>query len=237
MRQTIDLLTDELRGRGARARGGRGDRPARAPAPRGGRPGRRPRPCAADDAEARGEGGRSVALPARAGGRDPHAVPRRGVRRLVPPVGPAPDPRVAGRARRDRPRRPAGRCVPGVARELRRSPVGDPGTLRRADGRRRSNRRDSRGMATTSWMRRRPRSAWCLVRSPPIPEIGSEGLDAFIDAIAREPVLVDLEDRGPDLLARTAVEVRRWAEDRYGPLDAIPPDEYQTFWRAYDLPG
>ena len=38
-------------------------------------------------------------------------------------------------------------------------------------------------------------------------------------------------------MARTAAEVRRWAEERYGPLEALSHDEYQTFWRAYDLSG
>ena len=40
-----------------------------------------------------------------------------------------------------------------------------------------------------------------------------------------------------DLLARTAVDVRRWAEDRYGPLELLPHDEYESIWRAYDLPA
>ncbi len=41
----------------------------------------------------------------------------------------------------------------------------------------------------------------------------------------------------PDLLARTVVDVRRWAEARFGPLELLPRDEYETIWRAYDLPA
>jgi SAM-dependent methyltransferase len=71
---------------------------------------------------------------------------------------------------------------------------------------------------------------------PPIPEIGHEGLDTFIDGIANNAYswtwTID-----PDLLARTAVDVRRWAEARYGPLERLPHDEYETIWRAYDLSG
>ena len=72
---------------------------------------------------------------------------------------------------------------------------------------------------------------------PPIPETGRESLEAFIDAIAENRYSWTWKVEDPDLLARTAVEVRRWAEERYGPLDAIPLDEYETFWRAYDLPA
>jgi SAM-dependent methyltransferase len=71
---------------------------------------------------------------------------------------------------------------------------------------------------------------------PPIPEIGHEGLDTFIDSIENNAYSWTWEVDA-DLLARTAVEVRRWAEDRYGPLELLPHDEYETMWRAYDLPA
>ena len=71
----------------------------------------------------------------------------------------------------------------------------------------------------------------------PIPETARETLDAFVEAIAENRYSWTWKIEDPDLLARTAVEVRRWAEERYGPLNAIPLDEYQTFWRAYDLPA
>ncbi|MEO8424184.1 MAG: class I SAM-dependent methyltransferase [Actinomycetota bacterium] len=72
---------------------------------------------------------------------------------------------------------------------------------------------------------------------PPIPEIGREGLDTFIDGIAKNAYSWTWKIEDPTLLARTAVDVRRWAEERYGSLEALPHDEYQTHWRAYDLPA
>ena len=71
---------------------------------------------------------------------------------------------------------------------------------------------------------------------PPIPEIGHEGLDTFIDSIVNNAYSWTW-DIDADLLARAAVDVRRWAEDRYGPLELLPHDEYETIWRAYDLPA
>ncbi len=71
---------------------------------------------------------------------------------------------------------------------------------------------------------------------PPIPEIGHEGLDTFIDSIVNNAYSWTWEIDA-DLLARTAVDVRRWAEDRYGPLELLPRDEYETIWRAYDVPA
>lgn len=71
---------------------------------------------------------------------------------------------------------------------------------------------------------------------PPIPETGHEGLDTFIDSIVSNAYSWTWEIDA-DLLARTAVDVRRWAEDRYGPLELLPHDEYETIWRAYDLPA
>ncbi len=195
LRKTIDLLTVELRERGTVLEVGVGTGQLGLPLHEAGiavvgldlaRPmmdklvekagGRSPFPLVQGDA---------TRMPFRDGG----------VRRGLPPVGPPPDPRVAERARRDRPRRPAGRRVPGIARELWRSSVGDPGAVRRADRRlyRAAGAHVGRlRRAGRGGDRARP-GAPC---APPIPEIGREGLDAFIDAIADEPVLVDLEDRG-----------------------------------------
>ena len=38
----------------------------------------------------------------------------------------------------------------------------------------------------------------------------------------RQPVLVDVEDRGSGALGRVAIDVRRWAEERFGPLQPGP---------------
>lgn len=72
---------------------------------------------------------------------------------------------------------------------------------------------------------------------PPIPDVEREGLATFIDGIAGNRYSWTWKIEDPDLLARAAVEVRRWAVERYGPLETIPFDDYQTLWRAYDLPA
>jgi SAM-dependent methyltransferase len=71
---------------------------------------------------------------------------------------------------------------------------------------------------------------------PSISEVGRD-LATFIDGIADNAYSWTWKIEDPDLLARTAVEVRRWAEERYGPLDRVPQDPYETVWRAYDLPA
>ena len=146
------------------------------------------------------------------------------------------DPRMEGRARRDRPGRPAGWRRSWLARRARTPSVGGPSALRRARSASRSNRA---GLAYDGYdeldavaiaLGLAPRTL------PPIPEVGHEGLDTFIDGIVNNAYSWTWEIDA-DLLARTAVDVRRWAEDRYGPLDQLPRDEYEIFWRAYDLPA
>lgn len=39
-----------------------------------------------------------------------------------------------------------------------------------------------------------------------------------------------------ELRRRTMVELRTWAEQRFGPLDVPKPSEYRVRWHAYDLP-
>ena len=36
---------------------------------------------------------------------------------------------------------------------------------------------------------------------------------------------------------RPSIEVRRFAEERFGPLDRVPREEREVAWRAYDLPA
>ena len=89
---------------------------------------------------------------------------------------------------------------------------------------------------TTSSMRSRSRSVSHLAPSRRSPRFGHEALDTFIDGIVNNAYSWTWEIDA-DLLARTAVDVRRWAQDRYGPLELLPHDEYESIWRAYDLPA
>jgi SAM-dependent methyltransferase len=72
---------------------------------------------------------------------------------------------------------------------------------------------------------------------PPIQGQLRDSLDTFVEGIANNAYswTWKVEDRG--LFARTAVDVRRWAEERYGPLDQVPVGTYETLWRAYDIPA
>jgi len=71
----------------------------------------------------------------------------------------------------------------------------------------------------------------------PIREMQRDGLNVFVDGIANDAYSWTWKVEDPDVLARAAVDVRRWAEERYGPLDQIPLEEWETVWRAYDLPA
>jgi SAM-dependent methyltransferase len=71
---------------------------------------------------------------------------------------------------------------------------------------------------------------------PSIREMQRDSLDIFVDGIANNAYSWTWKVGDPDLFARAAVDVRRWAEERYGPLDQIPLEEWETAWRAYDLP-
>ena len=71
---------------------------------------------------------------------------------------------------------------------------------------------------------------------PSIREMQRDGLNVFVDGIANNAYSWTWKVEDPDLSARTAADVRRWAEERYGPLDQVPLEEWETVWRAYDLP-
>ncbi|HEY7668453.1 MAG TPA: class I SAM-dependent methyltransferase [Actinomycetota bacterium] len=64
-----------------------------------------------------------------------------------------------------------------------------------------------------------------------------ETLATFIDGIANNRYSWTWKLEDPGLLARVADDVRRWAEERYGPLDRLREGTYEVSWRAYDLPG
>ena len=71
---------------------------------------------------------------------------------------------------------------------------------------------------------------------PPINEVLRDGLDVFIDGISNNAYSWTWKVEDTELFARTAAEVRTWAEERYGPLEGVSLDEYEMVWRAYDVP-
>ncbi len=71
----------------------------------------------------------------------------------------------------------------------------------------------------------------------PFVEVERDGLDAFLDGIANSAYSWTWSIADPERLGRVARELRVWAEERYGPLDRVPRQEFEVTWRAYDLAG
>lgn len=67
-----------------------------------------------------------------------------------------------------------------------------------------------------------------------ITELEHENLEDFLEGIARNRYSWTWKVEDPERLASVAVEVRRWAEERFGPLDR-PRETFEISWRAYDL--
>jgi SAM-dependent methyltransferase len=72
---------------------------------------------------------------------------------------------------------------------------------------------------------------------PPFVEVERDGLETFIEGVASNRFSWTWKVDDPELFERAAADVRRWAEERYGPLHLVPPEEYETVWRAYDAPS
>jgi SAM-dependent methyltransferase len=69
---------------------------------------------------------------------------------------------------------------------------------------------------------------------PPFTEVERDRLDTFIEGIANDRYSWTWKVDDRELFRRAAADVRRWAEERYGPLHLVPPEEYESVWRAYD---
>lgn len=72
---------------------------------------------------------------------------------------------------------------------------------------------------------------------PPITDVERNGIEEFIEGIAQNAYSWTWKVEDPTRLAQVAAEVRRWAEDRYGPLADIPRQTFEVVWVAYDLPA
>jgi len=71
---------------------------------------------------------------------------------------------------------------------------------------------------------------------PPFTDVERDSLEEFIEGIVLNRYSWTWTIEDPGLLAGLADEVRRWATDRFGPLDQVPRETYEITWRAYDLP-
>ena len=69
---------------------------------------------------------------------------------------------------------------------------------------------------------------------PTFTETERHGLGAYLEALEenQHSWTWSIPD---DVRRRAAAETRRWAIERFGPLDQVPPGTYEIVWRAYDL--
>jgi SAM-dependent methyltransferase len=71
---------------------------------------------------------------------------------------------------------------------------------------------------------------------PTISDVEHQPLSVFLDGIERNRYSWTWRIP-PAELGRVTPEVRAWAEQRFGPLDATPTHRFELSWRAYDLPA
>jgi hypothetical protein len=71
---------------------------------------------------------------------------------------------------------------------------------------------------------------------PPITEVARDTVEDFMRGVEDNAYSWTWKVEDPTRLAQVAEEVRRWAEDRYGPLADVPRESLEAVWVAYDLP-
>jgi demethylmenaquinone methyltransferase/2-methoxy-6-polyprenyl-1,4-benzoquinol methylase len=72
---------------------------------------------------------------------------------------------------------------------------------------------------------------------PTFTDVERDGLEAFLDNLARRRYSWTWRIQDDDRFAEAVDEIRRFAADRFGPLDRVPHEEHEVAWRAYDLPA
>jgi ubiquinone/menaquinone biosynthesis C-methylase UbiE len=72
---------------------------------------------------------------------------------------------------------------------------------------------------------------------PTFTDVERDGLEAFLDNVARRRYSWTWRIQDDERFALAVDEVRRFAEERFGPLDRVPREEREVAWRAYDLPA
>jgi SAM-dependent methyltransferase len=69
---------------------------------------------------------------------------------------------------------------------------------------------------------------------PVLTDVEAQPLSTFLEGIEGNRYSWTWRVPAEDL-ARVAPEIRAWAEERFGPLDATPTRRFELSWRAYDL--
>ena len=72
---------------------------------------------------------------------------------------------------------------------------------------------------------------------PTFTDVERDGLEAFLDNVARRRYSWTWRIQDDERFAQAVDEIRRFAEERFGPLDRVPREEREVAWRAYDLPA
>jgi ubiquinone/menaquinone biosynthesis C-methylase UbiE len=72
---------------------------------------------------------------------------------------------------------------------------------------------------------------------PTFTDVERDGLDTFLDNLARRRFSWTWRIEDDERFTHAVVEIRRFAQERFGPLDQVPHEELEVAWRAYDLPA
>ena len=72
---------------------------------------------------------------------------------------------------------------------------------------------------------------------PAFTEVERDGLDAFLERIEKRRYSWTWRVPDDERFARAVADVRRFAQDRFGPFERVPRQEFEVAWRAYDLPA
>ena len=72
---------------------------------------------------------------------------------------------------------------------------------------------------------------------PTFTDVERDGLEAFLDNLERRRYSWTWRIEDDRRFADAVAEIRRFAQERYGPLDQVPREEHEVAWRAYDLPA
>jgi SAM-dependent methyltransferase len=70
---------------------------------------------------------------------------------------------------------------------------------------------------------------------PTFTDVERDGFEAFLDGVERRRYSWTWRVVDDELFTRAVAEVRRFAEERFGPFDRLPREEHKVAWRAYDL--
>jgi len=68
-------------------------------------------------------------------------------------------------------------------------------------------------------------------------EVERDGLGAFLESVKQRRYSWTWRVPDDERFADAVAEIRHFAEERFGPFDRLPPEEYEVAWRAYDVPA